>query len=188
MPSWLPSVEPQPSVDTFIAQAFEFQAQRLEADKQFTLELLDVWTPKPASLVPRAPSNVERVDPVEDMWQQHLLSLGGYIRAQREFSQLSQRQLATLTDLSDTYMSQLERGKHEPSLRVLRALARGLGVDPDELIRRAAGLPGRRPCAVDRAGDPRRSSPHRRPEAGAARRGQRLPLRRPLTEATAVWT
>jgi transcriptional regulator with XRE-family HTH domain len=80
------------------------------------------------------------MDPVEDMWQQHLRNLGGYIRAQREFNQLSQRQLANLTDLSDTYMSQLERGLHEPSIRVLRALAQGLGVDPDELIRRAAGL------------------------------------------------
>ena len=41
--------EPLPSVDAFVAQAFEFQAQRLESDKQFALELLDVWTPKPAS-------------------------------------------------------------------------------------------------------------------------------------------
>ena len=79
------------------------------------------------------------------MWQQHLRNLGGYIRAQREFHQLSQRQLASLTDLSDTYMSQLERGLHEPSIRVLRALARGLSLDPDELIRRAAGLHRRRP-------------------------------------------
>ena len=48
-PSWLPSIEPLPSVDTLVEQAFEFQAQRLEAGKQFALELLDVWTPKPAS-------------------------------------------------------------------------------------------------------------------------------------------
>ena len=80
------------------------------------------------------------MDPVEEMWQQHLRSLGGYIRAQRQFNQLSQRQLASLADLSDTYMSQLERGLHEPSIRVLRALAHGLGIDPDELIRRAARL------------------------------------------------
>ena len=48
-PSWLPSIEPLPSVDSFVEQAFEFQAQRLAAGKQFALELLDVWTPKPAS-------------------------------------------------------------------------------------------------------------------------------------------
>ena len=58
------------------------------------------------------------MESVEEMWQQHLRNLGGYIRAQREFHQLSQRQLASLTDLSDTYMSQLERGLHEPSIRV----------------------------------------------------------------------
>jgi transcriptional regulator with XRE-family HTH domain len=46
-----------------------------------------------------------------------------------------------LADLSDTYMSQLERGLHEPSLRVLRALAESLGVRPDQLIMYAAGLP-----------------------------------------------
>ena len=51
-PSWLP-VEPLPSVDKLVEQAFEFQAQRLEAGKQFALELLDVWTPKPARLVPK---------------------------------------------------------------------------------------------------------------------------------------
>ena len=48
-PSWLPSIEPLPNVDSLVEQAFEFQAQRLEAGKQFALELLDVWTPKPAS-------------------------------------------------------------------------------------------------------------------------------------------
>lgn len=80
------------------------------------------------------------MDPLEAVWHQHLRNLGGYIKAQRQFHQLSQRQLAELADLSDTYMSQLERGLHEPSIRVLRALAGALGLDADELIRRAAGL------------------------------------------------
>ena len=38
-------------------------------------------------------------------------------------------------------MSQLERGLHEPSIRVLRSLARSLGIKPNELIMYAAGLP-----------------------------------------------
>jgi len=75
--------------------------------------------------------------PGQDLWKEHLRRLGGYIKAQRQFGQLSQRQLADMANLSDTYMSQLERGLHEPSIRVLRALATSLGLDPDDLVRRA---------------------------------------------------
>ncbi len=77
----------------------------------------------------------------EALWKENLLRLGEYLRTQRKFNQLSQRDLARLADLSDTYMSQLERGLHEPSLRVLRALANSLGIRPDQLIMYAAGLP-----------------------------------------------
>jgi transcriptional regulator with XRE-family HTH domain len=77
----------------------------------------------------------------EALWRQHLQRLGEFIKAQRQLNQLSQRQLAKLADLSDTYMSQLERGRHEPSLSVLRALAESLGIRPDQLILFAAGLP-----------------------------------------------
>ena len=45
-----------------------------------------------------------------------------------------QRELAKLADLSDTYMSQLERGLHEPSIRVLRAIADSLGVKASQLL------------------------------------------------------
>jgi transcriptional regulator with XRE-family HTH domain len=77
----------------------------------------------------------------ESLWKENLRRLGEFIKAQRQFNQLSQRELARLSDLSDTYMSQLERGLHEPSIRVLRALAESLGIQPSELINYAAGLP-----------------------------------------------
>ena len=78
---------------------------------------------------------------IDPFWQQHLRQLGEFIKAQRALNQLSQRELARLADLSDTYLSQLERGRHEPSLSVLRALAESLGIRPDELILYAAGVP-----------------------------------------------
>jgi transcriptional regulator with XRE-family HTH domain len=81
------------------------------------------------------------VDPAEAMWKDNLRRLGEYLRTQRQFNRLSQRDLARLSDLSDTYMSQLERGLHEPSIRVLRSLAESLGIRPDQLIMYAAGLP-----------------------------------------------
>jgi transcriptional regulator with XRE-family HTH domain len=85
------------------------------------------------------------MDSAEALWKENLQRLGEYIRAQRRFNQLSQRRLAEMVDLSDTYMSQLERGLHEPSIRVLRALARGLGLRPDQLIMHAAGLDSQAP-------------------------------------------
>jgi transcriptional regulator with XRE-family HTH domain len=81
------------------------------------------------------------VSAAEAFWKDHLHRLGQHIRNQRRFAQMSQRQLARLADLSDTYMSQLERGLHEPSIRVLRSLAQSLGIEPHELIMYAAGLP-----------------------------------------------
>jgi transcriptional regulator with XRE-family HTH domain len=81
------------------------------------------------------------VSTAEALWREHLRQLGEFIKAQRNLNRLSQRQLARLADLSDTYMSQLERGRHEPSLTVLRAIADGLGIRRDQLILYAAGLP-----------------------------------------------
>lgn len=85
-------------------------------------------------------------DPVmseaEKVWRElHLRQLGEFLKSQRCLNQLSQRRLAALANLSDTYMSQLERGQHEPSLSVLRALAEHLGIRPEMLVLYAAGLP-----------------------------------------------
>src|SRR3954453_3438284 len=81
------------------------------------------------------------MDSAEKIWKEHLRTLGEYIKAQRQMNQLTQRELARLADLSDTYMSQLERGLHEPSIRVLRSLANSLAIKPNELIMDAVGLP-----------------------------------------------
>ncbi len=64
----------------------------------------------------------------------NLVGLGSFIRSQRRLAELSQRELAKLTKLSDPYVSQLERGLHEPSIRVLRALANALNVPAETLL------------------------------------------------------
>ena len=61
-------------------------------------------------------------------------ALGEFIKSQRRIADLSQRELARLADLSDAYLSQLERGLHEPSVRVLNGLARALDVPTDKLL------------------------------------------------------
>ena len=67
----------------------------------------------------------------------HLIGLGSFIRSQRRLAQLSQRELAKLSKLSDPYVSQLERGLHEPSVRVLRSLSSALGIPVDTLMSKA---------------------------------------------------
>ena len=48
--------------------------------------------------------------------------------------ELSQRELARLMEVSDPYVSQLERGMHEPSVRVLKSLAGALNVRAETLL------------------------------------------------------
>ena len=62
-------------------------------------------------------------------------AFGDFIRSQRKLAELSQRELAKLADLSDAYLSQLERGLHEPSVRVLHGLSAALNVPADRLMR-----------------------------------------------------
>jgi len=60
--------------------------------------------------------------------------LGSFIRSQRKLKALSQRELARLTHISDPYVSQLERGLHQPSARVLKALAQALEVQVETML------------------------------------------------------
>jgi hypothetical protein len=44
LPSWLPAPEPTDvPLDALTKQAYDFQAQRVAADKQFALDLLGIW-------------------------------------------------------------------------------------------------------------------------------------------------
>jgi transcriptional regulator with XRE-family HTH domain len=82
-----------------------------------------------------------------------LADLGAYIRAQREIARLSLRHFARMVNLSDSYLSQLERGHYQPSGDVLKAIADGLGVAPETLFRRIGWLSADDPSApsVERA-------------------------------------
>jgi transcriptional regulator with XRE-family HTH domain len=66
-----------------------------------------------------------------------LHSLGAFIRAQRQLANLSLRQMADLAQVSNPYLSQLERGLHEPSVRVLQSVARALNVSAETLLAHA---------------------------------------------------
>lgn len=79
-------------------------------------------------------------------------SLGSYIRAQRQLAKLSLRQLADLTAVSNPYLSQVERGMHQPSVRVLRAISQALDLSAETLLAQAGLLePGK--ARADHSGD-----------------------------------
>jgi len=60
--------------------------------------------------------------------------LGERIRARREALGLSQEALAHQTGVHWTFLGQVERGQRNLNLHNLLKLARGLGVDPAELV------------------------------------------------------
>ena len=66
--------------------------------------------------------------------------LGDFIRVQRQLARLSLRQLGELADVSNAYLSQLERGLYRPSAHVLKSLADALELSAEELYRRAGLL------------------------------------------------
>ena len=72
-----------------------------------------------------------------DPWDAQMKALGSFIRSQRKLANLSLRQLAELTSLSNPYLSQVERGLHQPSVRVLRSLADALNVSAETLLAQA---------------------------------------------------
>ncbi len=67
-------------------------------------------------------------------------AFGEYLRTQRKLAQLSLRQLSELTNISNPYLSQIERGVHRPSVRVIRSLADALNLSAQALLAQAAGL------------------------------------------------
>lgn len=77
---------------------------------------------------------------MQDPWKLQVEALGAFLRAQRQMADLSLRELAALTNLSNAYLSQIERGLHQPSVRVLRSLAEALGVPPETLLAKAGLL------------------------------------------------
>ena len=75
-----------------------------------------------------------------DVGRAHLERLGAVIRQQRKQAEMSLRDLAARTDVSNPYLSQLERGLHQPSVRVLKAIAGALNMSAETLMVQAGLL------------------------------------------------
>jgi transcriptional regulator with XRE-family HTH domain len=72
----------------------------------------------------------------EDRWK----AVGEFIRSQRRLANLSLRQLANAAEVSNAYLSQVERGLYKPSAEVLKHIADGLKISAEALYARAGLL------------------------------------------------
>ncbi|HEV8623121.1 MAG TPA: helix-turn-helix transcriptional regulator [Acidimicrobiia bacterium] len=70
----------------------------------------------------------------EDPWRTQLEAFGSFVRTQRQLAKLSLRELAELARVSNPYLSQIERGLHEPSIRVIQAIAKALDISTETLL------------------------------------------------------
>jgi transcriptional regulator with XRE-family HTH domain len=66
--------------------------------------------------------------------------LGDYIREQRQASSISLRQLARLANVSNPYLSQIERGLRKPSAEILQQIAKALRISAEALYVQAGIL------------------------------------------------
>ena len=101
-----------------------------------------------------------------------LAQLGAYIREQRENAQYSLRQLASVSGVSNPYLSQIERGLRKPSADVLQQLAKGLKISAETLYIRAGLLDGEQDTAAagDAAAGPSEESTEEPGSSGKAER------------------
>jgi len=78
----------------------------------------------------------------EGRWTAQVNALGGFIRAQRQLANLSLREMAAMTSVSNAYLSQVERGLHQPSLKVLHSIADALQLSTEQLLSQAGWARG----------------------------------------------
>jgi transcriptional regulator with XRE-family HTH domain len=69
-----------------------------------------------------------------DPWRTQLEAFGSFVRTQRQLAKLSLRELAELARVSNPYLSQIERGLHEPSIRVIQSIAKALDISTETLL------------------------------------------------------
>jgi len=86
---------------------------------------------------------------VTDLWEAQREALGAFIRDRRKRANLSLRQLAEMTSLSNPYLSQVERGLHQPSVRVLKAISDALNVSAETLMAQAGLIDAIATTSVD---------------------------------------
>jgi transcriptional regulator with XRE-family HTH domain len=103
------------------------------------------------------------------------------LRNQRQLAQLSLRQLADLTKVSNPYLSQIERGLHRPSIAIIKSLAEALNLSTSDLLAHAADIASDEQAATTTEGAIRND-----PLLNAAQKGALLAVYRSMVEGSAA--
>ena len=69
-----------------------------------------------------------------------LFGVGAFIRQRREMAEMSVRRLAELAEVSNPYLSQIERGLRKPSAEILQQVANALKISVETLYVKAGIL------------------------------------------------
>lgn len=92
----------------------------------------------------------------DDPWEAHRAAFGTFLRTQRHLANMSLRAMAERSKVSNAYLSQIERGMHSPSVRVLRSIAGALDLSAEAMLAQA-GLLGDEPVTEEGTDEPSRT-------------------------------
>jgi transcriptional regulator with XRE-family HTH domain len=84
--------------------------------------------------------NTPTPDALRQEFEDRLTELGEFIKSQREVARMSVRRLAEVANISNPYLSQIERGLRRPSAEILQQLAKALKISVETLYVRAGLL------------------------------------------------
>ena len=64
-----------------------------------------------------------------------MVTIGDNIRKYRKKKNLTQKELGDIVKISNTYLSDMEIGRTNPSIKTLKRIAKGLGISYVDLLR-----------------------------------------------------
>jgi len=64
-----------------------------------------------------------------------LVSIGDNIRKYRKIKNITQKELGETVGISNTYLSDIETGRTNPSIKTLKKIAKGLEINYMELLK-----------------------------------------------------
>jgi transcriptional regulator with XRE-family HTH domain len=123
---------------------------------------------EPAPEAEAAPDVGTRPSTAPPDWSGPMNALGDFIRAQRQLANLSLREMASMTSVSNAYLSQVERGLHQPSLKVLHSIAAALQLSTEQLLAQGGWASGAKNGATSGTEEAIRTDPRLSPEQRAA--------------------
>ena len=124
----------------------------------------------------------EDPDAPEGGWSASMNALGEFIRTQRQLAKLSLREMAALTSVSNAYLSQVERGLHQPSLKVLHSIADALQLSTEQLLGQAGWATGSQSSAPKAAANSTEEAIQSDPRLSTEQRAALLSVYRSFVE------